>query len=115
MQEVRRAVREEMEKEYAGRIAPAAEPEKPEVSEKPEPEKKEPEKVAPQPAPGLGGMTVSAAPAEPAAPAFDIMSLLLREAELGGTSSPIDKMEEYNEHMVDISLEELMRYNTEHK
>ncbi|MCQ2424317.1 MAG: DUF87 domain-containing protein [Clostridia bacterium] len=115
MQEVRRAVREEMEKEYAGRIAPAAEPEKPEVSEKPEPEKKEPEKVAPQPAPGLGGMTVSAAPAEPAAPAFDIMSLLLREAELGGTSSPIDKMEEYNEHTVDISLEELMRYNTEHK
>ena len=32
-----------------------------------------------------------------------------------GIDNFIDKMEEYNEHTVDISLEELMRYNTEHK
>ena len=43
--------------------------------------------------------------------AFDIMSLLAKQAEQMQNISPIDMMVTYDEQVIDITLEELIQYN----
>ena len=64
--------------------------------------------------------TAEAEPA-PAAPAeteqsggFDIMQMLMLEAENIKDMSPIDMMIEYDEKVIEIKLEELIQYNAKH-
>lgn len=45
---------------------------------------------------------------------FDIMALLTAEAERLGDVSPIDMMETYDEMLIEITLEELIAYNGKH-
>ena len=45
---------------------------------------------------------------------FDIMSLLIMEAKRMGDISPIDRMNDYGETVIAVTLEELAHYNTKH-
>ena len=46
---------------------------------------------------------------------FDIMALLAAEAEKLGNISPIDLMDTYGDKVIEISLEDLIAFNQNHK
>ena len=54
------------------------------------------------------------APAEQSSSGFDIVALLAAEAERIGAISPIDMMISYDEELIEITLEELVAYNAKH-
>ncbi len=109
MQEIRRSVREELEKEMESKKAELSASSVPAVQnadnaekaeEKTESKAEEPETSTSSDTEDDGG--------------FDIMKLLALEAENMKNMSPIDLMEEYGEDVLEIKLEELVQYNTRH-
>ena len=114
MQEVRRAVREEMEKEYAARQTgqgvrnDAADEASLPVTE----ERTADTETEPVTAPA--GTETKAEEEEEKPETFDIMTMLMAEAQNMEPVSPIELMEEYGEDVLEITLEELIRYNMNH-
>ncbi len=112
LREIRRSVREEMEKEYAARQTgqgvrndAADEASLPVTEERTAETEKEPV-TAP------AGTETKAEEEKPET--FDIMTMLMAEAQNMEPVSPIELMEEYGEDVLEITLEELIRYNMNH-
>lgn len=131
--EIRRAVRQELESGMPQRSTgvsfsgadvngtlsgsdisaeqPAAAPDKTaaeEVQETPQTEETQTQEEAPDTA-------SEGAPAEESVPALDISALLAMQAQQLSDSSPIDTMELYGEECVEVTLEELAKYNARKK
>lgn len=117
--EIRRAVRMEIESEMATRRAEAgiSQPVQPEAAQPPEAaagtpaaEAPQAEAPAPQAAPSVPQAAVESEPAS-----LDIAALLAAQVQKLGEVSPIDTMEIYGEMCVEVTLEELARYNAQKK
>ena len=141
IEEIRRSVRQELDKETAERKAqepvaaemPAAE-QMPAETETTAPADEstaigriEPKKIAVDAETGLPigepeteeieearETEEQPAQSEDAEGSFDILKMLMNEAKDMKETSPIDLMVEYDEEMLEITLEELIQYNTQH-
>ncbi|MDO4812495.1 MAG: ATP-binding protein [Eubacteriales bacterium] len=125
MQEIRRSVKEEL-----GREAAAAVPVEPAAPAEPVAPVEQPEESAGEESTSLGSIfnadavaeaqRLAAEEAEPVAEeepegsGFDIMALLMAEAQNMSNISPIEMMVDYNESVIPITLEELAIYNQRH-
>lgn len=122
VEEIRRSVRAEMDKEFAARMPAmptetAFKPESGEAETRPEPDVREAAIRNAQP-PGDaaegGAEPMPFEAADLADGGFDIMALLSQEAERLGSISPIEMMEAYGEMTASITLEDLILYNRGH-
>lgn len=125
MQEIRRSVKEEL-----GREAVAAAPVEPAAPAEPVAPVEQPEESVGEESTSLGSIfnadavaeaqRLAAEEAEPVAEeepegsGFDIMALLMAEAQNMSNISPIEMMVDYNESVIPITLEELAIYNQRH-